>query len=196
MAKGARGEKVEGLQQALKRHGFQPGAADGIFGPKTERALKAFQQAAGLPPTGVADAQTMARLQQAPAPQKPRTGTDSLQAKAPAAADAPAVSIDDIDLLVPLVPPRAGRQAPAADSLDDLIVPLVPTKPADDLSDLLVPLVPQPPADALDDLIVPLVPDRARRRSPAAESLDDLIVPLVPPRAQGHDDDLIVPLTP
>jgi hypothetical protein len=32
------------MQQALARHGFDPGDIDGVAGPKTHRALKDFQQ--------------------------------------------------------------------------------------------------------------------------------------------------------
>ena len=48
-----RGEDVANLQVRLARLGFNPGRLDGIFGPKTESALKEFQTNTGLEVTGV-----------------------------------------------------------------------------------------------------------------------------------------------
>jgi putative peptidoglycan binding protein len=50
------------VQQALKDRGHDPGEVDGAMGPKTQAALRDFQQKEGLKATGVADADTMARL--------------------------------------------------------------------------------------------------------------------------------------
>ena len=49
-------------QAALEAHGFSPGRVDGRVGPKTVRALRAFQIAAGLEPSGKFDAPTFAAL--------------------------------------------------------------------------------------------------------------------------------------
>lgn len=46
-----RSERIE-LQELLTRHGFQPGAADGIIGANTRKAVRAFQQSQGLPADG------------------------------------------------------------------------------------------------------------------------------------------------
>ena len=63
LAVGSTGESVKALQEALIGAGHTPkGGADGRFGPATEAALRAFQNAAGLPVTGVADEITVARL--------------------------------------------------------------------------------------------------------------------------------------
>ena len=63
LAIGASGTAVASLQEALIGSGFAPkGGADGSFGPATQAALKAFQEASGLPATGVADEVTVARL--------------------------------------------------------------------------------------------------------------------------------------
>lgn len=43
--KGATGEKVKKIQDALKILGFNPGTSDGIFGDKTANALKDLQSA-------------------------------------------------------------------------------------------------------------------------------------------------------
>jgi hypothetical protein len=46
------GQDVLVLQFALRKAGFDPGAADGRFGPKTEQAIFKFQNACGLESTG------------------------------------------------------------------------------------------------------------------------------------------------
>lgn len=60
------------LQSRLTAHGFPVGPIDGIVGPKTYAAIKAFQKAKGLTVSGVADEITVAALRQtasfAPAP--------------------------------------------------------------------------------------------------------------------------------
>lgn len=61
LEKGAKGAAVESLQQALNAKGAGL-AKDGSFGPLTKGAVERFQEANGLPKTGVADAATMAKL--------------------------------------------------------------------------------------------------------------------------------------
>ncbi|MGB9780748.1 LysM peptidoglycan-binding domain-containing protein [Caldanaerobacter sp.] len=55
---GDRGPFVVNLQARLKSLGFDPGPIDGIFGPRTEAAVKAYQQSRGLPSTGIVDEMT------------------------------------------------------------------------------------------------------------------------------------------
>jgi Putative peptidoglycan binding domain len=55
-------EQVKAVQQALKEKGHDTGDVDGKMGPKTEAALRDFQQKQGLKATGRADAETMAKL--------------------------------------------------------------------------------------------------------------------------------------
>jgi predicted chitinase len=63
LKKGTEGSAVLQLQQLLAENGHSPGAIDGDFGPKTEKALKAFQTVAGLPVTGKAGAATWEALE-------------------------------------------------------------------------------------------------------------------------------------
>ncbi|MBN1207817.1 MAG: peptidoglycan-binding protein [Myxococcaceae bacterium] len=46
------------LQKVLETHGFDPGSKDGLFCPKTERAVLAFQRAKGLEADGVVGPKT------------------------------------------------------------------------------------------------------------------------------------------
>lgn len=50
------------LQWELNEHGYDCGTVDGIFGTKTENAVKAFQRASGLAVDGIAGAKTIAAL--------------------------------------------------------------------------------------------------------------------------------------
>ncbi|MGC4119328.1 MAG: peptidoglycan-binding domain-containing protein [Myxococcales bacterium] len=49
---GDRGASVRRLQQQLQAKGFDPGGVDGVFGPKTQRAVMAFQKANHLTADG------------------------------------------------------------------------------------------------------------------------------------------------
>jgi peptidoglycan hydrolase-like protein with peptidoglycan-binding domain len=51
-------EPVRGLQRLLRRHGYEPGPIDGLYGPLTEAAVKRFQQAHGLAVDGAVGPQT------------------------------------------------------------------------------------------------------------------------------------------
>jgi peptidoglycan hydrolase-like protein with peptidoglycan-binding domain len=53
---GTKGQKVKVVQTALKLK------ADGEFGPATEKAVKAYQKAKGLPETGIVDQKTFKAL--------------------------------------------------------------------------------------------------------------------------------------
>lgn len=58
LKKGNRADSVRILQERLKAAGFDAGAADGIFGPKTDAAVRAFQRAKGLAVDGIVGANT------------------------------------------------------------------------------------------------------------------------------------------
>lgn len=60
---GAQGAAVKRVQQLLIKAGINVrGGADGVFGANTRSSVRSFQQATGLPVTGVVDAKTDAAL--------------------------------------------------------------------------------------------------------------------------------------
>ncbi len=56
------GEDVEDVQRALAKFGFSPGAFDGIYGLKTEAAVKGFQKRSGLDADGIVGPKTVEAL--------------------------------------------------------------------------------------------------------------------------------------
>ena len=76
---GSAGEDVKKLQKALQEKGYDLGSSgvDGIFGAKTESALRQYQKDAGLQVDGIAGEKTLGSLYAAPevpaAPQTPET---------------------------------------------------------------------------------------------------------------------------
>ena len=59
---GAASEQVKAVQKALQDKGMDPGPIDGIMGPKTMAALKAFQKDQKLAESGRLDDQTREKL--------------------------------------------------------------------------------------------------------------------------------------
>ncbi|MCZ8286320.1 MAG: peptidoglycan-binding domain-containing protein, partial [Bacteroidia bacterium] len=53
---------VRDIQNALAAKQVSPGAADGYFGPNTEKAVKAFQTSRGLEVSGIVDVATWNKL--------------------------------------------------------------------------------------------------------------------------------------
>src|SRR5262252_1647667 len=78
------GPDVTALQQRLKDLGFDPNGVDGHFGPGTEAAVRAFQQAKGLTVDGKVGPNTQAALQ--------TDGASPGGSPAPAPAPTPATS--------------------------------------------------------------------------------------------------------
>jgi N-acetyl-anhydromuramyl-L-alanine amidase AmpD len=63
LRQGDKGFQVKRLQLLLKRRGFDPGAADGVFGPGTKTALGNAQAMYGLNTDGVAGPMTWSALE-------------------------------------------------------------------------------------------------------------------------------------
>jgi peptidoglycan hydrolase-like protein with peptidoglycan-binding domain len=72
---GARGESVRSLQDQLRTSGFDPGRSDGVYGQRTERAVRDFQASRGLEVDGVAGRRTLEALR----------GVDGMDPSVPAA---------------------------------------------------------------------------------------------------------------
>jgi peptidoglycan hydrolase-like protein with peptidoglycan-binding domain len=62
LRQGARSPHVAQLQARLNSLGFSVGSADGVFGPRTTAAVKAFQRARGLTADGVVGPATWSKL--------------------------------------------------------------------------------------------------------------------------------------
>lgn len=91
--RGARGEGVRQLQTALVRLGYmtqaQMNTGPGIFGPRTQGAVQAFQRANGVPSTGFYGPLTRAALARALGA-SPRPPQGPVEAPAPMAVPGPA----------------------------------------------------------------------------------------------------------
>ncbi|MBO5897121.1 MAG: spore cortex-lytic enzyme [Clostridia bacterium] len=59
---GSRGDEVRRIQQKLKTLGFFEGAVDGIYGVKTQSAVKRFQKSVGITADGIAGSKTLLYL--------------------------------------------------------------------------------------------------------------------------------------
>ena len=70
LRQGSSGDEVKDLQRSLRLAGQDTGPLDGIFGPKTDAAVRAFQEAAGLSVDGIAGPNTVAALEEAVAAAK------------------------------------------------------------------------------------------------------------------------------
>lgn len=62
LCSGSQGPQVKTVQQLLAAKGYKPGYADGIYGPATAAAVKAFQTACGLSADGEVGGDTWGRL--------------------------------------------------------------------------------------------------------------------------------------
>ena len=65
LRKGSEDPAVRDLQEALKALGHDPGPVDGVFGAKTESAVRAFQQARGITVDGVVGRVTWINIDEA-----------------------------------------------------------------------------------------------------------------------------------
>ena len=68
---GSSGDEVRQLQEDLALLGFDPGSADGAFGPNTEAAVRAFQESIdALGADGIVGPKTAAALERRVAPKR------------------------------------------------------------------------------------------------------------------------------
>jgi peptidoglycan hydrolase-like protein with peptidoglycan-binding domain len=65
LKKGSKGQAVKELQVALKELGLAPGAIDGVFGTKTEEAVKAFQKLREIEDDGIVGPVTWVNIDEA-----------------------------------------------------------------------------------------------------------------------------------
>jgi peptidoglycan hydrolase-like protein with peptidoglycan-binding domain len=106
--------RVRDLQRRLLRLGYRPGTRDGLFGPRTQAAVLAFQRKHGLEQDGSAGSETLALLRRRTAPsattEDPALTTQSRAPEtAPAAPPlAPAAASDDEGLQVAAIVLGAG----------------------------------------------------------------------------------------
>ena len=56
---GSRGNEVRRIQQKLKNLGYYKGSVDGIYGTKTQKAVRAFQKNCGITADGIAGPKTL-----------------------------------------------------------------------------------------------------------------------------------------
>lgn len=66
-------ERYTQIQKALIEAGFDPGPADGIWGPNSMNTLADFQEDRGLEPTGWIDALSLIQLGLGPQYKTPNT---------------------------------------------------------------------------------------------------------------------------
>ena len=108
LSRGDKSDEVLEMQNRLYMLGFLLDDRDGAFGSKTQTAVKAFQQAAGLEVTGIADSDTLTRLYADDAPMTEyaqATPTPAVTAEpetdeAPEAEEAPADEVAEDDSTV------------------------------------------------------------------------------------------------
>lgn len=60
--RGSVGEEVKNIQQRLNKWGYKAGTVDGIYGAKTEAAVKRFQKNNGLVQDGIAGPKTLEKI--------------------------------------------------------------------------------------------------------------------------------------
>lgn len=60
--RGSSGSEVRQIQEKLKRWGYYNGSVDGVYGSKTEAAVKSFQRKNGLTADGIAGKKTLAAM--------------------------------------------------------------------------------------------------------------------------------------
>lgn len=72
-----RAQIVADIQRELSKRGYYEGAADGVYGPKTDAAIRDFEQAAGLRASAEPSDALLAAIARAPAKSKPAVAAPS-----------------------------------------------------------------------------------------------------------------------
>jgi hypothetical protein len=85
-------DRVRRLQRGLTTLGYRPGKIDGLFGPRTQATLIAFQRKHGLPETGVAGPVTLRTLRGRTSDRPPSVEESSSSTSRPASAPVAAAS--------------------------------------------------------------------------------------------------------
>jgi peptidoglycan hydrolase-like protein with peptidoglycan-binding domain len=122
-----RGEITADIQRELARRGFYDGTVDGIYGAKTDAAMRDFEQHSGLK-LGAEPAEVALRtlLQAPPSKPKPKTSAGPALAAAPAAPAGSVTAAPVGALGTPPVPPKpipVATTGKRSDPLADLIAP-------------------------------------------------------------------------
>lgn len=86
---------IRNLQDRLAALSFDPGPADGIIGPRTRAAIRAFQAGNGLVADGIAGPQTWAVLERMPLPEPDKRAMMLPDGAAAGAAAGAAIAIAD-----------------------------------------------------------------------------------------------------
>jgi peptidoglycan hydrolase-like protein with peptidoglycan-binding domain len=108
-------DPVKAAQKSLAAKGYDVGDADGRLGPKTRAAVQAFQKDEGLRVTGRLDRETMARLRDGKAGDRPSAAT-STEEKDRSASASPATDRE------PKTGPGATSKAPTGEMAKDVQV--------------------------------------------------------------------------
>jgi peptidoglycan hydrolase-like protein with peptidoglycan-binding domain len=86
------GEIINEIQRELTRRGYYDGAVDGLYGPRTDAAIRDFEQAAGLNPSAEPTEALLQAIMRSPAksakpaaanPPRPPAGRNELDRPAP-----------------------------------------------------------------------------------------------------------------
>lgn len=88
LQRGIKSDEVAAMQARLIELGYLTGTADGNFGPMTEEAIRAAQEAFGMEPTGIADNAFQQRLFEGAEP-TPAPEAEEAEAEEEPAADEP-----------------------------------------------------------------------------------------------------------
>lgn len=117
----SRGSFITNVQSALKSRGFYAGPVDGDFGPSSQKAFAAFQQANGMPATGTLDSPALSALgvdgksaKSKPTQTAPRKSSESTFAPPPISSPVqpPGIPAEPPLIGTPAQPPVAPLQPP------------------------------------------------------------------------------------